>query len=176
LTKSRARWKASPSCIRDVNNFLSEHNISQREKLIGVNLQRNMKGHSMPDSYVQNLVKELTVQFGTRRIMLIADKNTNLENFRLSKEENKKVILFSPRSIAETAAVLEKCFFFITLNNANYHLSVYLGIPSVGLFENGEEKEWAVEEQKKSVIVSGKKLKSIEVSDVMLPVIKLVTK
>jgi len=160
VAKTSAKWKTADSSVRDVTHFLEEHQIDRRKKVIGLLLGEDINRNKFPNSFINALVPELAKSLKLPLVGFV-DGLKNGEG-TLSKEIQGKVIPYLPRSISESAAMLERCEFIITPHHPVYHLSNYLGKKCIGIFEGGEPEKWASNRSKNCRNIVIKKFKMLD--------------
>ena len=82
-------------------------------------------------------------------------------------DDNRNIIFIPEDNISFSAAFVFKCDLIVCLNNLIYQLAILLGRPVVGLFETGETSRWAFVQKKQHEIISDKRLKNIQLNDVV---------
>ena len=126
--------------------YLSDNEISENEKIIGINFSSGKRWPSK--SWSKEKVKEFIKNIKEHKIILLGgpEEKEKLQELLLElNNEDIKVISNNPNNtIKQFAGILEKCDKIITTDSLALHIAITLKKPTIALFFS--TPEWEIED------------------------------
>lgn len=165
LAKSKPKWDIPKATEKDVEGVLVEAGYRIEQSLIGLNVSSSILGRTLPASAVKELIAELS-KIGNAEILLFYSSREETTLIKELEGLKKNIIPIPEDQISFAAAFVYKCDIIISLNNIIYQLAVMLGRPVIGVFEENENKRWALCQSNKYEVVSAPRVKEINILEI----------
>ena len=132
-------------------------------KVVGIDLSRP-EGKGLGRPQVEDLLRGLIEQ-GIKAILFFTlAERKQVDYFRALY--GNRILALGLQDLYEVAALLEGCRAVISCNTDLLHLSIFLQVPAVAIFDE-DPKRWILPENDRVVIVQTKDIRAVRISEVL---------
>ena len=131
-----------PEDTTSINKFFAEHNISEKDMVIGINPFAPWPAKCWPLENFAEIIKALKKEFDCK-IVITGSGNEREAALQLKELSGIEIAIASGRtSLEELAVLLKRCSVYITNDTGPMHLAAIVHIPLVAIFGGGYLKRF----------------------------------
>jgi len=117
----------------NAKKFIIENNLKDKE-LFGVSIgsgkTKNLELRRWPLKYYEELIKKILIKNKNIIILLFGGPNEIQDNLLLKKNlRNKRVLIVQTPQLLDSAVIIKKCKFFISVDNVMMHFASAVKVP-----------------------------------------------
>ncbi len=147
------------------DRFIKENKLSNKIIFgihVGSGTTKNLRLRRWPlENYYELIKKILELKRNIRILLFGGPAELNENKFLIEKIKDKRVILVKTRSILETAAIIKKCNFFISVDTSLMHIAAAMKVPYQIVIRTPTFNKTVEPYRKRFILVGNKPLKDI---------------
>ncbi len=130
--------------------------------VVAIDLSRR-EGKGMSRRQIDDMVRDL-IEGGSRAVLFFSLAERKLVDY-LKSTYDKQILAFDFQDVTAAAALLGGCRALISCNTDILHLSIYLQVPAVAIFDE-DSRRWISPGNDRVVVVQAKNVRGVSISEI----------